>query len=116
MAMLYHVSGWSELSSKSIGESFVLHPGRQNAEGIGVYFAEGAARISAAEGCQGNPSAIVVIEAANNGGWWQSKAAKARKFGKARTWHSDEKSILCRITSIDHSSVAPVLHCVWNWA
>jgi hypothetical protein len=115
MATLYHVSGWSDLSMMSVGESFILNPGRQCAEGLGVYFAEGASRVSAAEGCQGNPQAIVEIEAFDNAGWWQSKAAKARKFGKPRTWHSDSKSVICHIESIEYCEV-PILHCVWNWA
>jgi hypothetical protein len=115
MATLFHVSGWQDLSSLSIGESFILQPGRQCAEGLGVYFAEGATRVSAAEGCQGVPSAIVVIEASNNAGWWQSKAAKARKFGKPRTWHSDGKRVACTVEAIDQMEDIPVLHCAWTW-
>lgn len=116
MATLFHVSGWQDLSLMSVGESFILNPGRQCAEGLGVYFAEDASRVSAAEGCQGNPAAIVVIEASDNVGWWQSKAAKARKFGKARTWHSDGKRVECTVEAIDCFSEIPVLHCVWDWA
>ncbi len=115
MSALYHVSGWSELSVKSIGDQFILNPGRQCTEGSGVYFAEGATRVSAAEGCQGNPAAIVVIECTDDAGWWQSKAAKARKFKKARTWHSDGKRVECRVKSIEYKSEVPVLHCSWNW-
>ncbi len=115
MATLYHVSGWSDISERSVGTSFVLCPGRQCAEGLGVYFAEGATRVSAAEGCQGSPSAVVVIEASDSAGWWQSKAAKARKFGKPRTWHSDGKRVTCTIEAIDIVENIPVLQCAWAW-
>jgi hypothetical protein len=47
MAALFHVSGWQDLSELSVGESFILNPGRQCAEGLGVYFAEGSARVRA---------------------------------------------------------------------
>jgi hypothetical protein len=113
---LYHVSGWADLSEMSVGESFILNPGRQCAEGLGVYFAEGATRVSAAEGCQGNPVAVVAIEAPDSAGWWQSKAAKARKFGKPRTWHSDGKHVACTVEAIDYCSEIPVLRCTWAWA
>lgn len=115
-ATLYHVSGWQDLAQMSIGDEFMLNPGRQCAEGLGVYFAEGATRVSAAEGCQGNPTAIVAIDASDNAGWWQSKASKARKFGKPRTWHSDGKRVSCKVESVECVNAVPVLHCAWSWA
>lgn len=115
MATLFHVSGWAELADATIGTEFVLRPGSQCAEGVGVYFSEGAPRISAAEGAHMAPSAMICIEASDTAGWWQSKGAKAKKFGKPRTWHSDTKHILCTVQNISESAGAPRLDCSWTF-
>jgi len=118
--LLYHISGWQSLASAESNQECILKPGTQCAEGIGVYFSEDAPRLSAAEGAQGRPSAIIAIEVHDNSGWWQSKGGKAKKFGKPRTWHSSGKSVCCRVAAtetitLDGQSV-PMLHCTWQWA
>ena len=45
---LYHVSSWNELSGKNVGDTFLLKPGSQKTEGLGVYFSENAPRPHAA--------------------------------------------------------------------
>ena len=59
---IYHVSGWGLLASLRAGDAFELVPGSQHAEGPGVYFSEGAPRLTAAEGAAGRPTAIVEVE------------------------------------------------------
>ncbi len=112
---LYHISGWQHLKSVQVGETFLLRPGTQNAEGLGVYFSEGAPRAqSCAEGTREHGvSGVVVIDAAlNDTSWYRSKGAKARKTGKARTWHTNGKNIECRVEKIEDK----ILHCVWQLA
>lgn len=119
MSILFHLSGWDKLATIQKGETFTLRPGTQNAEGVGVYFSEGEPRLSAAEGCHGSPVALIVIEAAEDNGWWQSKAAKAKKFGKPRTWHSDKKHVQCCIESIGETlfdcGAVRTLHCSFQF-
>lgn len=112
VSTLYHVSGWSRLSSIQKGDAFTLLPGTQCAEGRGVYFSEGVPRISAAEGARGVPSVIICIEVEASLGWWRSKAAKNKKFRKARTWHSMGKGVHCFVDSIDPSGA---VKCSWEW-
>lgn len=96
--LLYHVTGWERLANIGVGETFTLHPGTQGAEGKGVYFSESAPRISAAEGCRGNPTAIVEIEAPRaSARWWRTKPGIARKFGRPITWHSAGRSVHLRV-------------------
>jgi hypothetical protein len=116
---LHHVSGWQALATVQVGDLFTLMPGAQNAEGVGVYFSEEHARLSAAEGAHMQPTAVISIEVVTAVGWWQSKASKARKFAKPRTWHSNGKSICCRVVAISEAHLASVqvrvLHCSWKW-
>jgi hypothetical protein len=115
MPNLYHVSNWTVLAHANVGDEFTLRPGMQCAEGLGVYFSEGEPSMQAADGVRyAVPVAIIEIEAISNSGWWQSKAAKARKFGKARTWHSDLKDIECRVIDVQTGTV-PLLRCVWTF-
>lgn len=118
MVDLYHVSTWPLLASLGPGAEFTLHPGPQGAEGRGVYFAEGCPRLSAADAvAAGNPPvAIVHIRAAGPEGWWRTKAGLARKFGRPRTWHSDGKSVRCRVIAVgEGEGNLPLLHCEWSW-
>lgn len=119
MPTLFHVSGWDALQSASVGTSFVLRPGTQCAEGVGVYFSEGLPRLSAAEGAHGKPRAIITIEPVSVSGWWQSKGAKAKKFGKPRTWHSENKHIECHVVTIEPMEMecgsVPYLRCEWQF-
>lgn len=111
MPKLYHVSGWSDLAAKTSGDTFVLVPGPQHAEGAGVYFAEGAVRVTAAEGCRGTPAAIVELAVDSPRGWWRTKPALARKHGRAITWHSQGANVACRVTAVSDLDGVPVLHC-----
>lgn len=113
MSALFHASGWSDLASLSIGASFTLRPGPQGAEGSGVYFAEGEARLTAAEGCGGNPAAVVRIDVTDPTGWWRTKAALARRHGRARTWHSSGRDVVCRVLEV-LPGATPVLRCDWR--
>jgi hypothetical protein len=85
-----------------VGDSFVLNPGPQGAEG-GVYFSEQSPRnISAAEGCR-DPRIkpiIVCVLVTSTDGWWRTKASIAKKFNRPRTWHTDNKSIKITVEKI----------------
>lgn len=116
MTTLYHASSWGLLAGASTGQEFALVPGPQGAEGRGVYFAEGLPRPSAADGLRGeSPQAIVAIQVADATGWWRTKAGIARKFGRPRSWHSDGKSVACRIVRREATPSGLVLHCEWGW-
>jgi hypothetical protein len=114
---LFHVSAWGALSDAQAGETFILRPGTQNAEGVGVYFSESAPRLTAAEGAgRSGLAAIIQICATEPDGWWRSKGGKARKFGKPRTWHSDKKQVQITVISIGNSEYGcPILVCDWKF-
>lgn len=112
--LAYHVSGWADLASAQCGTEFTLRPGTQCAEGLGVYFSETAPRVSAAEGCCNNPTAIIVIEVESSVGWWRTKPGIARKFGRPITWHTDGKSVTCKVEAVEGEN-PPVLRCTWSF-
>ena len=101
-ARLYHISGWGELSDAKVGDTFTLKPGRQNAEGLGVYFSEGApVKVTTAEGtAQSGATAVVETEVSGTAGWWRTKPSIARKFNRPITWHTDGKSLSCKVESV----------------
>ena len=78
---IYHVSGWPQLSKLKIGDSFVLNPGPQGAEGKGVYFSEDYPRLTAAEGAKGNPSAIIAVpKPLSKKEWFTTKPGLAKRY------------------------------------
>jgi hypothetical protein len=116
---LFHRSSWSALADGQVGSEFVLHPGMQGAEGAGVYFSEGVPPpASTAEGVAraGGQSAIVCIEVDSPAGWWRTKSALYKKFGRPRTWHSSGKSIHLTIRRRSEESGELYLYCDWSWA
>jgi len=112
---LFHVSGFAELTEKEEGDKFVLTPGSNGAEGKGVYFAENEPRFSAAEGAQKGVRVVVVIETDTTSGWWRSKGYVVRKFGRPRTWHSDEKEISLKVNKAEAINDVKYLYCDWQW-
>ena len=115
---LYHVSAWSGLEHMAMGDTFVLKPGQQKAEGLGVYFSEKEPRINAADGVQrlgGYKSAIVVIEVRSPKNWWRSKNATVNKNGRSRTWHSSGKNIQCTIQRESVENGTRYLFCDWEF-
>ena len=112
--LLYHVSGWDHLSSLNEGDSFILNPGPQGAEGPGVYFSENKPRFSAAEGAVEGISAVVFIKAPPPQDfhmWYRTKMAFVKKFNRPRTWHTKNKSIKLTIRSISYENDIPYLFC-----
>jgi|GEM_PF-1948996 len=113
---LFHVSGFKEFAEKEEGDSLLLEPGPQGAEGNGVYFSEHAPRFKAAEGAQKQGvAAVIVIEADSTAGWWRSKGYVTKKFGRPRTWHSDEKDIRLTVKKAELIDGVKYLHCDWDW-
>ena len=114
---LFHVTAWSELLSKQVNDSFVLNPGPQGAEGKGVYFSQTYPRFTAAEGANLNgkkPAAVIVIEAKKSDDWWTSKGS-VKKYGRPKTWHSKDKSMVFQIKSIKDVDGLRYLECDWQW-
>lgn len=95
------------------GTEFQLDPGTQCAEGQGVYFSEGTpCHPSTAEGTfNEGQTGIIVIESGPASFWWRSKGTKAKKFGKPRTWHSNGKSLACKVQDIQ----GQYIYCSWNF-
>ena len=114
MNKLFHISTHPALKKATLGTEFTLNPGLHCAEGVGVYFSEGRpVAETTAEGTRSNPiTGIVAIEPGAPANWWRSKAAKARKFGKPRTWHTAGKSIVLKVSAIDGQFV----HCTFKWS
>lgn len=113
---LFHVSGWDELGDKKVGDSFVLHPGQQGAEGKGVYFSESKPRFSAAEGAKkSEQQVVVVIRSESPQGWWRTKSMHARKHDRPKTWHTAGKYIQCSIQDIREIDGTKYLFCDWAW-
>ena len=109
---LYHISGWVHLATSKVGDVFDLVPGPQHAEGLGVYFAESTPPpASTAEGAVRGVSAVVRISVETHAGWWRTKASLARKFARPRTWHSDGKTVACRVVSVDRIDGMRRLNC-----
>ena len=117
MTTLYHVSSWAALAVAKPGDKFLLRPGPQCAEGLGVYFSEGVTRPTAAEGAgKEGLSAIVEISCDTAAeGWWRSKSCKAKKFGKPRTYHSYGKDVIITVVSVRYEFGCTVLACDWEF-
>lgn len=108
-ASLYHYSTHPVLVGAAKGLVFQLRPGTQCAEGVGVYFAEeprrGAADALAAGGaCTG---CVVIERPASQRGWWVTKASLAKKFGRARTWHTAGRALTLEVVRVD----GEFIHC-----
>jgi len=110
---LYHVSSWEPLSAASVGDTFVLKPGPQGAEGPGVYFSEREPRFTAAEGAQrdGIFAVVVIPQPLHPRDWYRTKGSVVRKFGRPRTWHSKGKNVRCTVESIEFKEGTPFLLC-----
>ena len=98
---LFHLSSWEHLSTLSAGDVFILAPGPQGAEGTGVYFSEGAPRVTAAEGVgRDGLAAVVVIQRPDTAtGWYRTKGSVCRKHKRPRTWHTQGKNLALRVVS-----------------
>jgi len=113
---LYHITGWDGPVNLDPGESFILNPGKQNAQGLGVYFSEEKPRFTAAEGTNGNPQAVIHIKGGlQSEGWYRSKAVFSIKYGYPRTRHTQSQRIKLIIKDKDlmetEQGQVPILHC-----
>ena len=90
-------------------QEITLKPGKQNAEGIGVYFSEKEFRISAAEGCKGIPGMIFRIDNPDSGKFWRSKNSVCKKYGRPRTWVYRGSIKLVNIRKIDSFNGIPIV-------
>lgn len=101
--MLYHYTTHPALRAARVGQVFALVPGKQCAEGLGVYFAEeprlqAADAIASGKECTG---CVVIARPESQRGWWVTKLSQSRKFNKPRTWHTAGRSLTLTVTKID---------------
>jgi hypothetical protein len=116
---LYHLSSWEGLLDLKVNDTFILTPGPQGAEGVGVYFSENEPRVvSSVDGIvrSGKLSAIIEIPIDSTKGWWRSKNSITRKFNRPKTWHSNGKKIKCLVKNIVIENEIPHFFCEWDWA
>jgi hypothetical protein len=99
---LYHRSSMPTLKNIGTGDTFTLAPGPQGAEGKGAYFSQGTpVRPTTAEGTrETGQTAVIVMQTPSREGWYVSKLGKTQKFGKPRTWHTDNKNLDLRVVDI----------------
>ena len=114
MIRLYHISSWEGIP-RNIGDVFTLHPGPQGAEGTGVYFSAKEPRPGAADAAYNGRlcAALVCIEVQSPKGWWRTKNSVCRKFGRPRTYHTQGKSLRCKVVAKEGWGK---LICEWKWA
>jgi hypothetical protein len=112
MPLLYHVSSHPTLVGIQVGDTFILEPGPQHAEGPGVYFSEAFPRLTAAEGAnRRGRTGVVQIRADSAQGWWRTKNAAVRRFKRPRTWHTDGKSLRLEVIGCD----GDLISALWEW-
>lgn len=104
---IFHVASIPFTGQREI----VLKPGPQGAEGVGVYFSQGAYRLTAAEGAARNGyGCIFVIDAPSPRGWFRSKNSVCKKHGRPRTWHSNGRDVqLTNLRQIGESDGLPLV-------
>lgn len=97
---LYHFSTHPALLHIRPGDTFTLHPGRNCAEGRGVYFAEEPRRAAADALEQGGTETgcVVIPRPQSAAGWWRTKKGLARKFNRPVTWHTAGRSLTLTVT------------------
>lgn len=95
--------------SPAVGDVIILRPGKQNAQGIGVYFSEGAPDVRASDSCLlagGVKTQFwVEVEATRTGVWWYSKGCRDKAKGRPKTWHSNGRCVKITIDAIDGINV-----------
>jgi len=120
---LFHITNWKEAAQAKVGETFTLHCGQQNAEGLGVYFSQDQiVPCSTAEGSfLSAPQAVVQIGVSTGNGWWRTKNSLCKKFKRPRTWHTKGKHIRCCVQDIKHTAIdghnglLPLVICSWEF-
>lgn len=107
MKKLFHCSSFH--FNLNVGDSVVLHPGTQCAQGRGVYFSEGEPDERASDSCYeaGESRTIFVldVEASTSRGWWRSKPSMDKRKGRPPTWHSGGADILVCVTGVHGKTV-----------
>lgn len=88
-----------------VGQEIVLRPGTQNAQGVGVYFAEGVPDVRASDSCEAHGvKTIFHVDfqcATRNSDWFQSKGCRDRAKSRPRTWHSNGRQVRIVVTAVD---------------
>ncbi len=100
--MLFHITSWTGVIA---GDTFVLRPGPQGAEGQGVYWSEDHPRPTAAEGATGPDRFTIIAVEYPATGWWRTKAGIARKHNRPITRHSQGKCCECRVIARNRTEI-----------
>lgn len=110
---LFHFSTHPDLIGAEVGTVFWLNPGKQNAEGFGVYFAEAPRKqasdaiVTGGKSCTG----CVVIHRPCKTGWWVTSNAQAKKKNRPKSWHSCGSSLELKVDRIEILDEERYFHC-----
>jgi len=89
------------------GEEIVLFPGKQNAQGKGVYLSEGEPDERASDSCYeaGGARTVFFLETETNKQWWKSKGSTDAKKSRPRTWHTNGHNLVVTVHKVDGKNV-----------
>ena len=89
------------------GDEIVLIPGKQNAQGKGVYLSEGEPDERASDSCYeaGGARTVFFLEAETNKQWWKSKGSTDVKKSRPRTWHTNGHDLVVTVHKVDGKNI-----------
>ena len=98
---LFHATSFGGFSNLQPGDEVTLVPGKQNAQGVGVYFSEGEPDVRASDSVfEGGLVAIFKVEICTDRSWYKSKGGMDRVKSRPKTWHSNNKDVRLSILSV----------------
>ena len=89
------------------GDEIILIPGRQNAQGVGVYLSEDVPDERASDSCYeaGGSKTVFFLEAETNKQWWKSKGSADVRKGRPRTWHTNGHDLIVTVHKVDGKNI-----------
>ena len=98
---LFHASSFQGFRSLRAGDVVTLRPGKQNAQGVGVYLSAGAPDVRASDSVHEAGLAVVFdLSVDTDKSWYASKNSADRKKGRPKTWHTQGRDLSVRIDSV----------------
>lgn len=93
-----------------VGTEITLHPGKQNAQGVGVYFSQGEPDVRASDSVWENGLAWVFQvtfkgESSLGKNWWRSKGCRDRAKNRPKTFHSQGRNVRLVVEKVIGNSV-----------
>lgn len=89
------------------GEEITLFPGKQNAQGKGVYLSEGEPDERASDSCYeaGGARTVFFLETETSKAWWKSKGSADAKKSRPRTWHTNGHDLVVTVHKVDGKNI-----------